>query len=396
MTDSALPRDDAPAEVSGAEAASASPETPVEPVFPSERTLPVRSRWPIGPGLWEALLWIIGFFAIELASSFVWGAGITGYLFATEGGLQPDRLKQVVAELMPWMIGSAKLVEVAAAVFAIRLRFGAGALRATGFRRVPVLQGVILIFAVLPAAVLCSQLYALAHFYWEWLAHNVAFLRRFLEGLEHASSIETVQKMAESNHWTLLVLVIAVFPALNEEFVFRAAIGRGLLGRYGLVAGIALTSMLFAAVHLSPIHAFALVPLAVLLHVGYLSSGSIWWPVGLHFCNNALSVGAMELATLAPGVEDIASETKFSIVLFLASLACVATTVWLLRKIQVRWVLPDGSEWRPPFPTVEPPPAAAEAMRIVPMPPALPLASTAACYLLFPVAVVVGALLNQV
>lgn len=395
MTDPAVP----PAEPPGEPPRSVPPTTSfgndAAPVFPPPAEQTGRSRAPFGPGLWESLLWILGFFAIELVGGAVWVLGVMLFDAASTGRMTPpnqiaDRLKPI----MPWMIGSVKLAEVLAALVAIRLRFGPRAFRVTGFRAVPLPHVVILGLAVLPTAFLSGQSYALFSGYWNlWTQDNP-----FLRSLNDMSSIKEVQEMAEATPLAVLVLIIAVFPALNEEFVFRAAVGRGLLARYGLVAGIALTSMLFAAVHLSPVHAAALLPLAVLMHVGYLSSGSIWACVGVHFLNNALSVGLMKLATVVEEVGGVAADvtdTKFSPLVFLSSSACVAATVWLLWHLRVRWLLPDGSEWRTDFPSTEPPPLGADAVPVVPGIPAGPLWVTAVAYLSFPVAFGVAAALRQ-
>lgn len=394
MSDPAEPFAASPA---GSPPPSTGPVT-VDPaaVVVAGETPPVRRPGALGPGLLESLLWIAVFFTIEIFGSAAWMIAVLVYRSVTGGGaFRPDQVEELLVPVMPWMLGSLKLVEVAAAVIAIRLRFGRGAFRVTGFRGVPLVHVLILGFAVLPTAFLSGQCYALFHVYWDAVAEEVPFLK----SLDEMSSIEAVEKMAEATPLAALVFVIAVLPALNEEFVFRAALGRGLLARYGLVAGVALTSMLFAMVHLSPVHAAALLPLAVLMHVGYLSSGSIWACVGVHFCNNALSVALMKLAAVNPelgGMATDVTETKFSPVLFLASAACVAATVWLLMRVRLRWLLPDGHEWRPEFPGVEPPPRGVEATPAVPPVPAVPLWTAAVCYLAFPVAVGVALMLNQV
>ena len=45
------------------------------------------------------------------------------------------------------------------------------------------------------------------------------------------------------------------------------------------------------------------------------------------------------------------TETKFSPLLFLASAACVAATVWLLLRVRLRWLLPEDAAAAvgPPF-----------------------------------------------
>jgi hypothetical protein len=154
--------------------------------------------------------------------------------------------------------------------------------------------------------------------------------------------------------------------------------------------------MLFAAMHMSPVHAAALVPLAVVLHVGYLSSRSIWWPVIVHFLNNAMSVVLMKYASDAAEQGSLPAElaeTSFSPVLFLASLACVVTTVWLLWTMRIKWLLDGGQVWEPAPAGVDPPPVAATPF--VPAPPASVVLLACLSYLLFPVALVVSIWLTR-
>lgn len=366
-----------------------------EPVFSSETPSLTRAA-PLGPGLWEALLWIAGFYLIELVGGLVWGV-IAVAIFTLQTGSPPaaGNFSSLLEPYMPWMIGSIKLVEVGVILLAIRLRFGPRAFEVTGFRPVPALHAMILVLAVVPTAFLSGQCYALLRGFWDRLAENSPFL----ESIDQMSSIETVQEMARTTPLAALIFIIGVLPALNEEFMFRAAIGRGLLGRYGLIAGIALTSMLFAAMHLSPVHAAALLPLAVLMHVAYLSTGSIWSSVGVHFLNNSMSVVLMKWATVAPEVGGVATdvtEAPFSPILFTAAAACVVATIWLLFKIRVQWTLPDSAVWQSSQVGVEAPPRHVDATPVTPMPPKSIALVAMACYVFFPIAFMFSVWLQQI
>lgn len=392
MTEPAAYDDFLPAPGIAAASTGQDREQPAEPLF-QDQTSPqmIATPAPVGPGMWEALLWIIGFIVVEITGNII--GALVGAVWRVATGqpvspMSPD----FMTELLPWMLGVSKALEVVAVLAAIRLRYGFGAFRLTGFRRVPAVHLGVLCFAILPTAFVSGQLYALFQQYWDKLAEHAPRLQEF----EKFSSIETVQAMTETTPLAILVLIIAVLPALNEEFLCRVAIGRGLVGRYGVIAGIALTSMLFAAMHLSPVHAAALVPLAVVLHVGYLSSRSIWWPVIVHFLNNAMSVVLMKYASEAAeqgGLPAELAETSFSPLLFLASLACVVTTVWLLWKMRVKWLLEDGQVWEPTPAGVDPPPLAG--VPFVPSPPALVVLLACLSYLLFPVALVVSIWLTR-
>src|SRR5208337_4060578 len=72
------------------------------------------------------------------------------------------------------------------------------------------------------------------------------------------------------------VLVVGLGPALNEELFCRGFLGRGLLGRYGTVGGILLTSLFFGLLHLDPPHVVATFVMGCCLHFTYLMTRSLW------------------------------------------------------------------------------------------------------------------------
>ena len=52
--------------------------------------------------------------------------------------------------------------------------------------------------------------------------------------------------------WMAILLLGCLLPAVGEELFFRGFLGRGLVARYGLVRGVALTSLAFGLLHLAP------------------------------------------------------------------------------------------------------------------------------------------------
>jgi membrane protease YdiL (CAAX protease family) len=90
-----------------------------------------------------------------------------------------------------------------------------------------------------------------------------------------------------------VVLVIAVIPAVAEEFVFRGLIQKSFERGIGPARGIATAGIIFAAFHLNP---FSIVPLIALgVYLGFLAhrAGSIWVSAGAHFFNNFIPVAAL-------------------------------------------------------------------------------------------------------
>ncbi len=104
------------------------------------------------------------------------------------------------------------------------------------------------------------------------------------------------------------MLMIAVLPAIGEEFMFRGILTR-LFGRWlnNSHAGVWLAAFLFSAIHLQ---FYGFVPRLFLgVAFGYLFvwTGNIWVPVTAHFINNASSVIVEYMAN--KGVISVNAET---------------------------------------------------------------------------------------
>ncbi|MBY0459953.1 MAG: CPBP family intramembrane metalloprotease, partial [Gemmataceae bacterium] len=90
--------------------------------------------------------------------------------------------------------------------------------------------------------------------------------------------------------WVLTGLAVAVGPGLVEELWFRGFLGRGLTRRYGLVAGVLLTSVLFAVAHIAPTRVPVYTLMGLYLHFVYYTTRSLWAPVLLHALNNGAAI----------------------------------------------------------------------------------------------------------
>ncbi|MDE7008887.1 MAG: CPBP family intramembrane metalloprotease [Lachnospiraceae bacterium] len=88
----------------------------------------------------------------------------------------------------------------------------------------------------------------------------------------------------------LIILVMAVMPAVGEEIFFRGLLFGGFRHRHGAFWGILLSSLIFGAFHMSIVK---LLPTAMLgacfAYIGYCS-GSIYIGMFLHFLNNLISM----------------------------------------------------------------------------------------------------------
>jgi membrane protease YdiL (CAAX protease family) len=90
--------------------------------------------------------------------------------------------------------------------------------------------------------------------------------------------------------WILILLPTAVLVPIGEELLFRGLFLRGFLLRYGATPALALTSLLFAVVHLNPWSLVGYFIVGWVLGWIVLRSGSVWPAVILHGSYNALAV----------------------------------------------------------------------------------------------------------
>lgn len=273
-------------------------ETNSDRLEPAADDFVPESIGPPGPGLGEALAWTIGTLVVHVIAS------LSFYMYCSaqeleREGIPQDRWMQTRAERefiekiqsshMATMVAGEQAVFLAVVLLFAWLRLSTSRTRALPLRKPAGSHVALIALWVLPLAVFCGQLGVIVTHGWNWLIDWMPALK----ALDNETVMQTVSKLRESISPAQLIVWIAIFPAISEELVFRGVVGRGLVARYGLVAGIGITSVLFAAVHLHPVHAIALLPLAVAIHVSYLATRSFLVPVLLHFLNNSWAVVAL-------------------------------------------------------------------------------------------------------
>ncbi len=109
-----------------------------------------------------------------------------------------------------------------------------------------------------------------------------------------ASAVEQERALHDlfaSFHWTFLVLAVGIGPGFVEELWCRGFLGRGLVGRYGWVRGVALASLFFGLLHaFPPPYIIVTALMGAGLHFVYAMSRSLWVPIAVHLLNNSFAV----------------------------------------------------------------------------------------------------------
>ena len=85
------------------------------------------------------------------------------------------------------------------------------------------------------------------------------------------------------------IVVMAVMPAIIEELIFRGVILRGFL-KYGTVAAVIISSVLFSLFHLSPAQTVYQLVLGIVLALVVLKTGKLMYAIIIHFINNFLII----------------------------------------------------------------------------------------------------------
>ncbi|MBN1769008.1 MAG: CPBP family intramembrane metalloprotease [Prolixibacteraceae bacterium] len=138
------------------------------------------------------------------------------------------------------------------------------------------------------------------------------------------------------------VFLIALIPAIGEEFLFRGVVQRIFLDwTKNKHIAIWISAILFSALHLQ---FYGFIPRALLGAIfGYLFvwSGSIWLPVIAHFVNNTLAVVAYYLygvGTLKTDPEKLGADMQNAWIAALLSLIAVVSLMAYFYRIERRKV----------------------------------------------------------
>ena len=99
-------------------------------------------------------------------------------------------------------------------------------------------------------------------------------------------------KMESNFEFIEVLFVMALLPALCEELLFRGTLF-GIFQRWGNLAAVFITSVLFAGLHLQFYAFLPILVLGITLGLVRLWSRSLWVPTILHFVNNASIVVAV-------------------------------------------------------------------------------------------------------
>ncbi|MSQ30210.1 MAG: CPBP family intramembrane metalloprotease [Dehalococcoidia bacterium] len=95
--------------------------------------------------------------------------------------------------------------------------------------------------------------------------------------------------------WFILGFTVMAIAPLSEELFFRGFLFRAVQGRAGLVAGLLVSALAFAAFHLNVGVLLPFFAVGLIFAWAYHASGSLWTPIAAHTIFNSIAF----IATLA-------------------------------------------------------------------------------------------------
>lgn len=188
------------------------------------------------------------------------------------------------------------------------------------------LLGAILMLMAFPFASWLNQLNQHLHFPASMKATEDA-----LRAMESEQNDFTAAMLDMKNRWDLLVtlIVVALFPAICEEFFFRGVLQRLFIQiAQRPWIGIIITGILFSAFHGQFWSFLPKALLGILLGAIYWYSGSIWPAVLAHFANNAIQV-----IYVFKDKSFIDKEPQIQPLVTIISAVSIIVIIWYMRRI---------------------------------------------------------------
>jgi membrane protease YdiL (CAAX protease family) len=312
----------------------------VSPVPPPDQApaawvLPPRKP---GPGILAAIGWVILFLALQAGIVVAWVVW--------------DKLvgRGAVTIIIP-VVAAGFILEVGLVALALRGDF----LRALAVRSIHPLHVLLVLALVLPLATLDI---------------STALWASGLNRQGAGQDVPEIYKGLTDLSVPALVVIACLLPGLGEEIFFRGFLARGLVARYGLLIGVAVSAGLFGLMHADSTgaaHIISTTMLGVAAYLVFLAAKTIWAPFLLHALNNGLAFGTGKLAAYL-GDEMPDRMPDFPVMLVLTAAAAVFALMVVFYQTRTRWILPDGSAWAPGYLTTEMPPRMVAARPTIALP----------------------------
>jgi hypothetical protein len=182
---------------------------------------------------------------------------------------------------------------------------------------------------------------------WSVMVNEGMKLPSFLQGLENwmrlkenelAELTKNILVMKSITALLINLLIIAVIPALGEEFTFRGCIQKLFtLWAKNYHVGIWIAAIIFSTIHFQFYGFLPRMLLGALFGYIFVWTGSIWAPVVAHFYNNASAViAAYALQKQGKSLDSLSKPEDFKWYVILISIILTSLLLWQLYKLHLK------------------------------------------------------------
>ncbi len=264
----------------------------VDPPPPEDRS----TRDPAGPGQARPRVWpVFAAFALAFVLVLVLNALLMGVLVAILLAKGGKTLDPVAVERALFQEHGPGLLAASGAISVVCLAGAAIAGAWLSPRRLAPRLG------LQPARASALLVGALTPLPFGWAAGLALELLGLGDKSSSLKLISDTLRASSTGSFVVLTVVVALLGPFAEELMFRGYMQTRLLERLPAWAAVGVSSLLFALMHLDPVHVLGVFPIGVALGVVAWRSRSLWPAVLAHALNNGIAAIAGRLTGAEPG-----------------------------------------------------------------------------------------------
>ncbi|MCB9262349.1 MAG: CPBP family intramembrane metalloprotease [Flavobacteriales bacterium] len=134
-------------------------------------------------------------------------------------------------------------------------------------------------------------------------------------------------------HLVVNFFLMALLPAISEEVFFRGVLMRVSAKMTGNIwSGIAISSFIFALIHLQPYKFLAMFFIAFMFGYLYYRTGSLWIPIVLHTINNSMAIIGSRLENSGLDAGILAEDATLGWPWIVGGLVATFLLIWVIQK----------------------------------------------------------------
>jgi membrane protease YdiL (CAAX protease family) len=201
---------------------------------------------------------------------------------------------------------------------------------------------ILLIILAIPVSSWLMQLNQNLHF-----PENYQDFETFLRGDEAFAKLQMESFVNANTIPQLLfnILIVAVIPAITEEFFFRACLQNFVkMCFHNLHVSIIFTAIIFSAIHGDYFGFLPRFMFGLVLGYAFAYSGNIWVSIVGHFLNNCITIVAYFIAQKNPNIAFLNDEYSFPFIITLVAAISIVLVLYVMSKLKLKQIIINNTK----------------------------------------------------